>query len=207
MQDHLVDTGQLRRCDDLVCIHLAEARDVFGDASIEQLDVLGQVTEVRAEGCTRPLADLGAVQAYRALPGGPDADHGTRQGRLARRARTDDRQYFALGQADGHAIDGGLVHARRDDYQAVDAKGPGRRWQGHAWRDLGELAEQAVQTFVTAFGVTHLLPRTDQRFGRRHGPSQQYRHGNHHPGGNLILDHQDGSQAKGQRLPGHAHKA
>ncbi|MNO82587.1 hypothetical protein D3C76_738670 [compost metagenome] len=51
-----------------------------------------------------------------------------------------------------------------------------------------------------------MLPRTDQRFGRRHGAPQQNGHGDHHPGGNLVLDHQDGTQAQGQGLPGHAHK-
>ncbi|MNO82588.1 hypothetical protein D3C76_738680 [compost metagenome] len=141
VQDHLVDTGQLRRFDDLGGIHLTEARDVFGDGAIEQFDVLGQVTQVRAEGFTRPLADLGAVQAYRALFGGPDADHGTRQGRLARSAGADDRQDFALGQADGHAVDRRLVHTRRDDHQAVDAQRPGRRRQRHAQRGLGEFGE------------------------------------------------------------------
>ncbi|MNO87271.1 hypothetical protein D3C76_786900 [compost metagenome] len=207
MQDHVVDAGQLRRRDDLVSVHLAEARDVLGDGAVEQLDVLGQVAQPRADGFGWPLADLGAIQANRALLGGPNADHGPGQGGLARSARANDRQHLTLGQADGHAVDHRFLHARWGDHQAIDAQGPARWRQRHAWRGLGELGQQAVQAFITALGVAQLLPRADQRFGRRHGPAEQDRHGDHHPGGNLVLDHQDGAQAKGQGLPGHAHEA
>ncbi|MNF86474.1 hypothetical protein D3C84_689120 [compost metagenome] len=73
-QDHLVDTGVTPGGDDLVGVLLAEAGNVVGHTAVEQLDVLRQVSKVRAQGVVGPLTDLGVVQAHRPAHGRPYPD-------------------------------------------------------------------------------------------------------------------------------------
>ena len=51
----------LRRLDHLRCVQLAKARDVFGNAALEQFDVLRQVAQLRTQLVTVVAADRDAV--------------------------------------------------------------------------------------------------------------------------------------------------
>ncbi len=74
---------------------LAEARDIFGDRPVEQLDRLRQMADGVCQGLGRVVRDHRLVEAdfsARRLPG---PDEGAHQGRLAAAARSDDAERIA----------------------------------------------------------------------------------------------------------------
>jgi hypothetical protein len=100
-----VRVRELRRLDDGGVVDRAEPGDVLGDRAGEQLDVLRQVADVRAELVAVPLGDVGAVEAHRSRLRLPDAEHEPRQRRLARRARADEAEAFAGVERERGALD------------------------------------------------------------------------------------------------------
>ncbi|MNN80808.1 hypothetical protein D3C81_1975700 [compost metagenome] len=69
--------------DHRVAVYFTEAGDVLGDGALEQLHILRQVAQPGAEFFLVPLEHVGAVQAYLAGLGRPDADQQAGKGRLA----------------------------------------------------------------------------------------------------------------------------
>ena len=91
--DHVVHAGGLRRRDHRLGRRVGlEARDVLRHRAGEQLDVLRQIADVRAELGRCPLVECRAVETHLAAHRGPDADDHACERGLARGARPDDAQ-------------------------------------------------------------------------------------------------------------------
>jgi hypothetical protein len=101
--------GAARSFDDLFGIDLAEAGDVFGDAAVQQFDVLRQVAQVRAQCLALPVADGVAIEQHLALHIGPDAHQAARQRRLAGTRWADDADHFAGLELGAYAAQDGLL--------------------------------------------------------------------------------------------------
>ena len=130
-QDELVHVRALRGADHLGGVGLAEARDVLGHRAAEELDVLRQVADVRSEPLARPGRDVGAVQAHHAGSRLPDADDQARERRLARRARTDQRERLAGLERERDAAQDRFFRTLKREDHALDL----HRARGH--RQLG----------------------------------------------------------------------
>ena len=80
LQNQLMHTRQLRGGQYLIGIHLGTACDVLRDGAGKQLNVLGQITQVRAKLVFVPLRQLGTVQPHLARQRLPYADQQPGQG-------------------------------------------------------------------------------------------------------------------------------
>ena len=97
-----------------------EAGNVFGNRAVEQLDVLRQIADVAAQSLDIPLLERRLVETDRAAQRRPGADEGTRQRRLAGRARSDHAQPGARVEREGDVVDERLLLAGRGDRQRLD---------------------------------------------------------------------------------------
>ena len=161
-------------------VGLAEAGDVLGHRAAEQLHVLRQVADVRAEALARPGGDVGAVQAHHARGRAPDADQQARQGGLARRARADQAERLAGLELERDAAQHRLV-ARGAKTDALHARarpcGGGSSVCGSAF---GVGFEQLVQPPPGAARLDQAAPARDQRLDRRERAAEQDGGGDHH---------------------------
>ncbi|MCY1288992.1 hypothetical protein D9M70_380620 [compost metagenome] len=137
----------------------------------------------------------------------PHAHQQARQGGLAGGRGADDAEGFAGREAETDPAQ-----------DADDAAGGGRRGLLHRQRALGlgqghgvlarrEVLQQLGQAFPGATGREQLLPDTDGLFHRRHGAATEDRTGDHHPRGDLALDHQQRTGTEDQGLQSDPHEA
>ena len=87
--------GHLRRQDHLVILALLEAADIGRNRVGEQLDVLGQITEMLAERRPRPAATSAPSSRTAPAVGAEHADDVARQRGLAGARGADNSQHFA----------------------------------------------------------------------------------------------------------------
>ena len=192
--------GALRGADDLVRVHLAKAGDVFGNGAFKQLDILRQVANPRAQLVFVPLEDVGAVQAHLARLGRPHAHQQTRQGGFARSGRANHAHHIACAHGKGQAAHHCVLAARRHGDHAFHRHIAGRGRQRHAGAARRGFFEQIVQTGVRGARAQQLLPGANRQLHRLQRLTHQDRAGDHHAGGQLAFDHQQGAQAQNQRL-------
>ncbi|MCY1349948.1 hypothetical protein D9M69_361660 [compost metagenome] len=137
----------------------------------------------------------------------PDAHQQAGQGGFAGRRRADDAQRLAGRQVEvdpaqdgGHATRGG-GHGLLDRQQAL---GLGQR---HGFVPRREVLQQLGQALPGTACGEQLLPHADGLLHRRHGTAAEDGAGDHHPGGDLALDGQQGAGTQDQRLQGDPHEA
>ena len=206
MQDHVMHAGAPGRRDHFFGIDFAEARDVVADRSGEQFDILRQVADAGAELVLVPVIDIRAVQPHLADRGRPDADQQPRQGGFARAARADDAQHVARRNRKVQVFQHRHRRAgrrRRDRFHRNLAERFLQRHAGLARRIFGE---QLVQALVGAACAAPAFPDADQLFDRTQRPAHQDRGDDHHAGGDLVFQHQQGAVTKNQRLQGYPHE-
>jgi hypothetical protein len=138
-QHHLVDLRALRGADHGRRIRLAEPGDVFRHRAAEELDVLGQIADMRPEHFARPGRDVRAVETHRAGDRPPHADDEPRERRLARRAGADDAERFARADVEGHAAQDRALGAfhRENRLLELDTAGRRRKLRRRARRGIG----------------------------------------------------------------------
>jgi hypothetical protein len=66
--------------------------------------------------------------------------------------------------------------------------------------------QQLLQAGVGLTAGDDLLPVADEEFDRREGAAEQDGGRDHHPGGDLVLEHEQRAEAEDQRLHGDAHE-
>ncbi len=124
--------GALRGDHDLLRIDLAKACNVFTDGAAEQLDILRQITDIRAQLILAPLINIRAIQPHLAGSRRPDANDQARQCRFAGTAGADDAERIAWLNLKAETLDDRHATAWRRCGDRLQRHMPGRRRQFHA---------------------------------------------------------------------------
>ncbi len=189
-QDEVMHIGALRRFDDARGIRLLEARDVFGDRALEELDVLRQIADPGADLIASPDMDLRPVQANGARQRRPHADKSASQRGFAGRAGTDDRDHAARLGSEAQCLENGVRAAGRCNHEVFDRHcpcGPRQRDGGSPYRLR---FEQSCEARVCAARGDEAAPCGDSQIDRGQRAAEEDRGRDHSAGAQLVVDHE-----------------
>ena len=165
------ETGARERVLDPGRVRVAETGDVLGQRSGEDLDVLRQVADVRAELALVPLRDVGTVEPDTTALRRPQADQEAGERRLAAGRRPDDAEDGPRIQREADVTQQDHVRPRRRRRHGLDGKLAGRRWQRHSRLRLGQRRQQIVEPGVRLTRSADRLPRTNELSERGDRPT------------------------------------
>ena len=205
LQNQLMYPRQLRGGQYLVGIHLGKACDVLRDGAGKQLNVLGQIPQVWAKLVFVPLRQLGTVQPHLACQRLPYADQQPGQGRLATTGRPDHAQHLPGRQGETQVGQGGATGAGRTGAQLLHRQLAPWRGQCHALRPGRIALQQGFKALISQARRAPLLPHANQLIDGAQYAAHQNGASNHHPGRDLPLHRQQGTEAEHQGLQGQAH--
>ena len=187
--------GELRRPDHIPAVDLRHhAGDVLGDRAGEQHRLLRQVADVAPERGLRVVGEPGGIEPDRAQVGGDHAREQAAERALAGARGTDNGQARAGLHREAEALQQRLAVGAGDG-GILDREPAARCGQAQPRRRAGVGREHVPQPTPAFAGVDHRPPGADQLLDRCERPADQDRGREHGTGGELVLEHEPGTEA------------